>query len=80
MNSTRHHTRWVPALAGALTVSTLVALPAAARPDPGPKPTTNQQANTREGYCPLERIGRQLIRCDNLTGNGTVAPLWVPQR
>ncbi|HEV7194630.1 MAG TPA: hypothetical protein VGN19_01705 [Pedococcus sp.] len=80
MNTTRRHTRWVPALGVALAFSTLVALPAAARPDPGPKPTTNQQATTSEGYCPLERIGRQLIRCDNLTGNGVSAPLWVPER
>lgn len=80
MNTTRHHARWVPALAGALTVSTLVALPASARPDPGPKSSTSQRAITSEGYCPLERIGPQLIRCDNLTGNGVSAPLWVPER
>jgi hypothetical protein len=79
MNATRRHTRCLAALAGALTVSTLVALPAAARPDPGPKPTTTQPVTARYGYCPLERIGTQLIRCDNLTGNGVPALLWVPE-
>lgn len=78
MNTTRHHVRWFPALAGALAVSTLVALPASARPDPSPKPA-NQSA-VRQGYCPLERIGRQLIRCDNLTGDGVSAALWVAER
>ena len=79
MNTTRHHTRWVPTLAVALTVSTLVAVPAAARPDPGPRSTTTQQG-TSENYCPLERIARQLIRCDNLTGDDVPAPLWVNER
>jgi hypothetical protein len=29
--------------------------------------------------CPLERIGTQLIRCDNLTGAGVRAPSWIPE-
>ena len=28
--------------------------------------------------CPLERIGTQLVRCDNLTGAGVRAPSWIP--
>lgn len=30
--------------------------------------------------CPLERIGTQLVRCDNLTGAGAAAPYWVPEQ
>ena len=29
--------------------------------------------------CPLERIGTQLVRCDNLTGAGVRAPSWIPK-
>ena len=30
------------------------------------------------GPCPLRRLGDQLVRCDDLTGNGVRAPLQVP--
>lgn len=30
--------------------------------------------------CPLERIGTQLVRCDNLTGTGAAAPFWIPEQ
>ncbi|MBX7443848.1 MULTISPECIES: hypothetical protein [unclassified Arthrobacter] len=30
--------------------------------------------------CPLERIGAQLVRCDNLTGAGAAAPYWIPEQ
>ncbi|MHC6230000.1 hypothetical protein ACX5I6_09905 [Arthrobacter sp. MMS24-T111] len=30
--------------------------------------------------CPLERIGTQLVRCDNLTGAGVAAPFWIPEQ
>jgi hypothetical protein len=29
--------------------------------------------------CPLLRIDRQLVRCDNLTGAGVPAPLFIPE-
>jgi hypothetical protein len=29
--------------------------------------------------CPLQRIGTQLVRCDNLTGAGVRAPCWIPE-
>jgi hypothetical protein len=29
--------------------------------------------------CPLERIGTQLVRCDNFTGAGVAAPAWIPE-
>jgi hypothetical protein len=48
-------------------------LPAAtASPPPDPS-----QASVNR--CPLERIGTQLVRCDNLTGAGVRAPSWVPE-
>jgi hypothetical protein len=30
--------------------------------------------------CPLQRIGTQLVRCDNLTGAGVRAPSWIPEQ
>lgn len=59
------------------------ASPAAARQDPGRvtkqanQPTTprNEGAN-----CPLQRVGTQFVRCDNLTGNGVPAPAWASVR
>lgn len=57
-------------------VLTTAAVPAAARPDAGPalerEPTSTS--------CPLERVGTQFVRCDNLTGNGVSAPGWIPER
>jgi hypothetical protein len=48
-------------------------LPAAtASPPPDPSPAT-------VNGCPLERIGTQLVRCDNLTGAGVRAPSWIPE-
>jgi hypothetical protein len=29
--------------------------------------------------CPLRRLDRQLVRCDNLTGDGVSAPLFIPE-
>lgn len=31
-------------------------------------------------HCPLNRIGTELVRCDALTGAGTNAPSWIPER
>lgn len=53
-----------------LTVGT-----AAARLDPGPAVARIDP----DGNCPLRRIDRQLVRCDNLTGAGVPAPLYVPE-
>lgn len=51
---------------------------ASASPDPGDSltPTTAVRASS----CPLERIGRQLVRCDFLTGAGVSAPLWISEQ
>jgi hypothetical protein len=29
---------------------------------------------------PLERVGTQFVRGDDLTGNGVEAPLWIPDQ
>ena len=70
-----------PASAAAL-VLLIGATPAAARPDAGTPVTSAASATTStdDGRCPLQRIGTQLVRCDNLTGNGVAAPGWVTPR
>jgi hypothetical protein len=54
--------------------------PAAARPiDPDP-PAAHRITFTESALnCPLRRIDRQLVRCDNLTGDGVPAPLFIPE-
>ncbi|KRE91875.1 hypothetical protein [Arthrobacter sp. Soil764] len=49
----------------------------------GPAPaTTYGEDDVLNTYvdCPLERIGTQLVRCDNLTGTGVDAPSWIPEQ
>lgn len=78
MNSTMTRTtRRIGVTAGALLVSALVQLPASARPDAGEAPKAASTAASES--CALERLGRQLVRCDALTGAGVAAPLWVPE-
>ncbi len=69
----------------------LTAAPAMARQNPGPPvarstastasmtTTTTHRATTMLGGCRLERVGRQLVRCDDLTGNGVPAPAHIPE-
>jgi hypothetical protein len=57
---------------------TCSSLTASARPDPGPEPRATASAYASSD-CTLMRIGTQLIRCDNLTGAGVPAPLWIPE-
>lgn len=57
------------------------ALSAAARPAdvharPSPPPVV---AVVVDHNCPLRRLDRQLVRCDNLTGAGVPAPLFIPE-
>lgn len=61
--------------AAVLLASFCAAPPAAARPEPQPTPLSIGWA-----ACPLERIGTQYVRCDDLTGLGAPAPKWVPQQ
>ena len=73
-------------LATALALSAVLAgvgtLPAAARPDDGRggRPGTPRVVVVNAGRdCPLRRLDRQLVRCDNLTGAGVPAPLFIPE-
>ena len=64
--------------AGAALLLTLSAAPAAfARPDPQP---ASIPASSYGSNCSLERIGRQYVRCDNLTGLDVPAPSWIRER
>jgi hypothetical protein len=57
-----------------------VAVPAAAYPlDPDPAPHRSIAFPDSPRRCPLHRIDRQLVRCDNLTGAGVPAPLFIPE-
>ena len=61
--------------ATALLLGAALVTPAAARQDAGPAPEQHRTSTS----CPLTRVGTQLVRCDNLTGNGVSAPRWIPQ-
>jgi hypothetical protein len=50
---------------------------ASARPDPIDVGTTGRA--TTASSCELRRIDTQLVRCDNLTGAGVSAPLFIPE-
>jgi hypothetical protein len=77
MNRTQSLARTTAAAAAAALLSGLVAIPAAARLDPGePVPV---RFSTDDRNCPLRRIDTQLVRCDDLTGAGVSAPIWVPE-
>jgi hypothetical protein len=74
--------RW--RIATAVAILTMIAgsmgVPAAARPlDPDPAPTQRIAFRDPLLNCPLRRIQRQPVRCDNLTGAGVPAPLFIPE-
>lgn len=73
-----HSTLQVATVAALVLVALGVAAPSSARPDPGGAPA-NPYVHLTPGRCHLERIDRQLVRCDNLTGAGARAPMTVPQ-
>ena len=55
-------------------------LPVEARPDDGRNPNTPRVVAFEIDHdCPLRRIDRQLLRCDNLTGAGVPAPLFISE-
>jgi hypothetical protein len=51
---------------------------AAAKPDPGGSGSV--VTTTLHPYCPLERVDTHLVRCDDLTGAGVPAPLFIPEQ
>jgi hypothetical protein len=72
---TNHRRRLLALTVGTLLMSATGALSAAARPDPGS--AERSALYTTDSPCPLERVGTQFVRCDDLTGNGVPAPAWV---
>jgi len=77
---TRNATLRALATAAALAALTLTSasVSATAKPD-GPGVPVEVRFDPYQTNCPLRRIERQFVRCDNLTGAGVAAPLWVPQ-
>jgi hypothetical protein len=76
------HLGRIATTAAILTVlASSAAFPAVARPlDPDqPAPHRSIGFSDSSLTCPLSRIDRQLVRCDNLTGAGVPAPLFIPE-
>ncbi len=59
-------------------LTTAIAAPASARPEAAPTAPSVQSHGF--GQCSLQRIGDQLVRCDDLTGAGVRAPSWIPEQ
>jgi hypothetical protein len=71
----RKHIRYLmltTVFAVALTVNP--ASMAMGRQDSGPP-----AGSTASQWCPVERVGTQIVRCDDLSGAGVSAPLWLPE-
>ena len=73
--------------AATLTITALLLLglgvpSAAARQEVGPPTATAAAAQpAADGdQCGLRRVAAQLVKCDDLTGNGVPAPAWNPER
>ncbi|MGO4237237.1 hypothetical protein [Pseudarthrobacter sp. YAF2] len=64
---------------GAILPLLLLALAPAANADTGSNALVPYDGPSFEN-CALTRIGTQLVRCDNLTGAGVTAPLWIPEQ
>lgn len=62
-----------------LAILLLACLASASASAPAGATATHDPANSYQ-YCPLTRIGTQLVRCDNLTGAGVPAPFWIPEQ
>ena len=91
----RHSAPTLLAPAAAVLIVVVAAGPASARQDRGEslsRSSVSTSANASAGSagvvtnsddtsnCPLERVGSQLVRCGNLTGNGVSAAASVPVR
>jgi hypothetical protein len=72
--------RGILATCSTFLLAAAAVVPAAARPDGGPLRQPAESFQAPFVHCPLERVGTQLVRCDNLTGAGVAAAPWVPER
>ncbi|MGR0317831.1 hypothetical protein [Agromyces sp. ZXT2-3] len=62
-------------------LTAIAAAPAVARPEPAPEPAISVIAGQSDDRaCPLERVGTQFVRCDDLTGAGVPAPSHIPEQ
>ena len=78
MNSNNRIRDMISAGVGAGLLVALLQIPASAAPDAGePVAISN---SVRVDNCPLERVGLQYVRCDDLSGAGVEAPSWLPER
>jgi len=69
----------VSAIAAVTILLATASSPAAAYTPPPPAVGTT--VTVVDGlHCPLQRIGIQYVRCDDLTGAGRAAPEWVPEQ
>jgi hypothetical protein len=78
MNKTLQAPRWVFAAAAGLFVLTVAATPGGSCPARQALPSMGTPASGMR--CALTRVGTQLSRCDDLSGAGVRAPLWIPSR
>lgn len=65
---------------GLVAVSTLLLLQLAVAPSQAVSSSYSGGPTWGPSHCPLTRVNDQLVRCDDLTGNGVRAPLWMQQR
>jgi hypothetical protein len=72
--------RGILATCSTFLLTAAAVVPATARPDSGPLRQPAESFQAPFVHCPLERVGTQLVRCDNLTGAGVAAASWVPER
>lgn len=74
------HWRRATAVAILTVLAGSACTPANARPlGPEPAPTSRFAFPDSRWACPLRRVDRQLVRCDDLTGAGVPAPLFIPE-
>ncbi|MBG6237682.1 hypothetical protein IWX78_000625 [Mycetocola sp. CAN_C7] len=76
MTQARSITRFAASVAAALIILGAGVSPAVALQDPG-RPANG---STPSLSCTLERIGTQLVRCDDFTGAGSEAPSHIPEQ
>jgi len=72
---------WIATTAILIMLASPAAVPAMARPLYADPPVATRKIIFPDSplRCPLLRIDRQLVRCDNLTGAGVAAPLFIPE-
>lgn len=77
----RNRIRRLAVIGGILLTVQLTAAPAMARTTPGDKTSSLDPIATKPiaNNCPLQRIGIQFVKCDNLTGNGVPASPYIPE-